>query len=221
LPDASQSTRVAELTPWRISGTYLESCNCEAICPCRRVGGRSGGRSTHGTCVGALSWVVEEGQAGAQDLAGLAAVLVFRYSDDEPGSPWTFVLYVDERGDEPQREALARILTGGLGGTPREQFPWVWKESDLLGWRPAPIEIEHTPRRGWFRVGDRVTVRIRGGVPDQEPVTCVIPGHDRAGTEVYADLLRVHDGPLSFDWSGVCGYESRFEYSSGAAPGSE
>jgi hypothetical protein len=212
----AETAPVAELVPWAISGTYLESCNCEAICPCRRVGGRRGGRSTYGTCVGALSWVVEDGRAGDVSLSGLAAVLVFRYEDDEPGSPWTFVLYVDERGDEDQREALARILTGELGGTPAEQFPWVWKESDLLGWRPAPIEIEHTPRQGWFRIGEQVTVRVRGAVPDQEPVTCVIPGYDRSGTEVYGELLRVDEGPLAFEWTGVCGYESTFAYSSGS-----
>ena len=33
---------VSRLTPWRISGAYFESCNCEAICPCRMVGGRQG-----------------------------------------------------------------------------------------------------------------------------------------------------------------------------------
>jgi hypothetical protein len=201
--------------PWAISGTYLEACNCDVICPCRRIGGRSGGRSTHGICLGALSWVIAAGRAGDVDLSGLAAVLVSRYDDDEPGSPWTFALYVDERGDERQREALARILTGELGGTPLEQFPWVWKRSDMLGWRAAPIEIEHTPRRGWFRVGEQVMVRVRGAVSDQEPVTCVIPGHGRSGTEVHAELLRVEEGPLSFEWSGVCGYESTFEYSSG------
>ena len=68
---------------WRIRGSYFESCNCEAICPCRRVGGRPGGRSTHGICMGALSWVVTAGRAGASDLSGLGAVLSFRYSDDE------------------------------------------------------------------------------------------------------------------------------------------
>jgi hypothetical protein len=204
----------AELMPWAISGTYLESCNCEAICPCRRVGGRAGGRSTHGTCVGALSWVVEDGRAGNVDLSGLAAVLVFRYDDDEPGSPWTYAVYVDDRGDGSQRDALARILTGGLGGTPWKQFPWVWKESDLLGWRAAPIEISHAPRRGWFRVGEQVTVRLGRAVPDQEPVTCAIPGHHRSGTELEGDLLRVDEGPLSFEWSMVCGYRSTFEYSS-------
>src|SRR5438128_5400590 len=32
--------------------------------------------------------------------------------DDEPGSPWTIVLYVDERGSDEQRERLAEILLG-------------------------------------------------------------------------------------------------------------
>jgi hypothetical protein len=208
---------MTDLLPWAISGTYLESCNCEAICPCRRIGGRSGGRSTYGECLGALSWVVREGRAGDVELAGLAAVLVLRYSDDEPGSPWTFELYVDERAEEPRQEALAKILLGELGGTARVQFPWVFKDSHPLGWRPAAIEIDHTPGRGWFRVGEQVTVRVSGPVPDQETVTCVIPGHHRSGTELYAETLQVREQPpLAFELSGTCAYESSFEYSSEA-----
>jgi hypothetical protein len=203
-----------DLLPWSMSGTYLESCNCEAICPCRRVGGRQGGRSTFGVCVGALSWLVGEGRAGQVDLSGLAAVLAFRYDDDEAGSPWIFRLYVDERGDDRQREALAAILTGRLGGTPQQQCPWVWKASNLVEWRPAPIAIDHTPHRGWFRVGNEVTVTVRDAVADQEPVTCVIPGHHRSGTEVVCDELRVEDAPLNFEMRARCGFESSFEYAS-------
>ena len=200
--------------PWAISGTYLEACNCEVICPCRRIGGRAGGRSTEGVCLGALSWMVGQGQAGEVDLAGLGAVLVSRYSDDEPGSPWTFFLFVDERGDEAQRAALAAILLGKLGGTPEKQFPWVWKESDLLGWRATPIAIDHAPHRGSFRAGEQVTVRVGDPVAEQETVTCVIPGHHRSGEELYAETVRVDEGPLSFEFSGKCAYQSTFEYSS-------
>src|SRR5215217_1116346 len=110
---------------WRIAGTYLESCNCEAICPCRRIGGRAGGRSTYGVCEGALSWAIARGRAGDVRLDGLAAVLAFRYDDDEPGSPWDFFLYLDERADDRQRSALEGILTGSLGGAaPLVHFPW-------------------------------------------------------------------------------------------------
>jgi len=198
---------------WRLRGTYLEACNCEVICPCRRIGGRTGGRSTSGICEGALSWAIEEGHAGDVDLAGLAALLVCRYSDDEPGSPWTFFLYVDERGDNAQREALAAIFTGELGGSATDHFPWAWKDSQPLGWRAVAIELEHK-RRGRFRAGSEVTLRVGDPVTDQEPVTCVIPGHHRTGRELYADLLRVEDGDLDFELSGTCAYESNFSYSS-------
>ena len=57
---------------WRIRGTYFESCNCDAICPCRRIEGVAGGRSTHGVCMGVLSWLIEEGAADGIDLAGVA-----------------------------------------------------------------------------------------------------------------------------------------------------
>lgn len=203
--------------PWRISGTYLEACNCEAICPCRAIGGRKGGRSTEGICEGALSWSIEEGVAGEVDLSGLRTVLALRYDDDEPGSPWDFFLYLDERAEPLQREALEGIFLGRLGGTPELQFPWVWKESRLLGVRQVSLEIDHTPGRGWFRAGGQVTVRVREPVADSEPVTCVIPGHHRSGREVIAERLSVGDGPLEFEVSGKCGYESSFAYSSGNA----
>jgi hypothetical protein len=200
--------------PWQVSGTYLEACNCEAICPCRTVGGRKGGRSTEGICTGSLSWQIDGGTAGEVDLSGLRAVLALRYDDDEPGSPWDFILYLDQRAGRPQLEALEGIFLGRLGGTPEVQFPWVWKESRLLGVRQVSIEIDHTPGRGWFRAGGEVTVRVREPVADSEPVTCVIPGHHQQGREVIADRLAVADGALDFELSGKCGYESGFAYSS-------
>jgi hypothetical protein len=205
---------VSELGPWTLSGTYLEACNCEVICPCRRIGGRSGGRSTYGICLGALSWSVLEGGADGVDLGGRRVVLVSRYYDDEPGSPWDFLLYLDDGADERQRAALEAIFLGKAGGTPLRQFPWAFKPSRLVDVRVAAIEVDHTPRRGWFRAGEDVTVRVAGPVADQEPVTCVIPGHDRKGLEVHIDEQRSSAAPIDYGFSGRCGYESSFAYSS-------
>lgn len=206
----------ADLLPWSIAGTYLEACNCEAICPCRRIGGRTGGRSTSGICEGALSWRLLEGRAGDFDLSGLGVIIACHYEDDEPGSPWTYYLYVDDRADDRQQNALALIFTGALGGSVSEHFPWAWKDSNLIGWRPAPIQIEHTPSRAWFKAGGEVTVRVGDPVADQETVTCVIPGHNRSGTELVAEILRVDEPLLSFEVQGRCAYQSTFEYSSGS-----
>jgi hypothetical protein len=124
------------------------------------------------------------------------------------------VLYVDERGGDEQRGALEEIWTGRAEGGQVEHFPWAWKASNLVAVRPAQIEIDHTPRRQWFRVRDEVSVRIVGPVPDDATVTCVIPGHDQPGEEVVAEELMVNDGPLRFEFRGNCGYAARFEYRS-------
>jgi hypothetical protein len=198
--------------PWHISGTYFESCNCDAICPCRRVDGVAGGRSTHGVCMGVLSWLIETGSAEGVDLAGQPVALALTYSDDEPGSPWTWVLYLQASASEKQRSVLERIFTGALGGDALEHFPWAWKDSTLVAVRPVEIEVAHEPRRQWLRVREYLSVRIRDRFDDQATVTCVIPGHDRSGEELLADELMVQDGPLEFSFSGVCGYSSTFDY---------
>src|SRR5215207_2338444 len=198
---------------WRIRGSYFESCNCDAICPCRRIDGAPGGRSTHGVCMGVLSWLIEEGEADGTDLSGLPVGLASRYSDDEPGSPWTWILYLDARASGEQRARLEEIFTGRLGGDAVEHFPWAWKESELVEVRPVDIEVDHTRRRQWLRIRDLVSVRIRDRYDGPEAITCVIPGHDRDGEELVADQLLVRDDRLGFEYEGVCGYGSTFDYS--------
>src|SRR4051812_46961502 len=128
-------------TAWSVSGTYLEACNCEAICPCRRIGGVAGGRSTYGECIGALSWVIERGADGDTDLTGLGVILACRYHDDEPGSPWTYALYLDDRASPAQQQSLERIFTGAAGGTALDHFPWAWKASTRVATKAVPLEI--------------------------------------------------------------------------------
>lgn len=197
---------------WRIRGSYFESCNCEAICPCRKINGVLGGRSTYGECLGVLSWMIEDGHEGDLSLDGLKVAFATRYHDDEQGSPWRFAMYVDAQADAAQRDALERIYTGRLGGDALTHFPWAWKEAERVAVRPVEIEVSHEPRRQWLRIRDHVTVRIGGAWDGPETVTCVIPGHERSGEELIADELRVNDGPLRFEFRGKCAYGASFDY---------
>ena len=195
---------------WRIAGSYFESCNCEAICPCRMVGGVLGGRSTYGICFGVLGWLVEDGHADGVSLDGLGVALVLRYDDDEPGSPWTLRLHVDERGDERQREALASILLGRLGGPQVLRLPWVRKPSEVIGVVPSRIELGG----GALRVGDAIRLHATRPVETDQPVACGIPGYEREGTEFYADELVVRDDPFEWELSGNCAFAATFDYRS-------
>jgi hypothetical protein len=197
---------------WRIRGTYFESCNCDAICPCRRIDGVPGGRSTHGLCLGVLSWLIEEGAVDDTDVSGLPVALASRYSDEEPGSPWTWILYLDSHASSEQRAALEGVFTGRRGGDANRHFPWAWKDSELVAVRPVEIEADHTRRRERLRIRDRVKLVIRDRYEGDETVTCVIPGHEQPGEELVTDELVVEDGPLAFSYRGVCGYGSTFDY---------
>ena len=140
---------------WRIRGTYFESCNCDAVCPCRRIDGVTGGRSTHGICLGVLSWIIDEGTVDGTDVGGLPVALASRYSDDEPGSPWTWVLYLDADATAEQRDALEGIYSGRLGGDALNHFPWAWKDSELVAVRPVQIDVDHTRQRQSLRIRDK------------------------------------------------------------------
>jgi hypothetical protein len=163
-------------------------------------------------CLGVLSWLIEEGGADGTDVSGLPVAMATRYSDDEPGSPWTWVLYLDAGASIQQRNVLEAIYTGALGGDARSHFPWAWKPSELVAVRPVEIDVDHTRRRQRLRIRDHVSVRIRDAHAGEQTVTCVIPGHDRDGEELIADELIVEDGPLGFSYRGVCGYGATFDY---------
>jgi hypothetical protein len=191
-----------DLSPWRIAGRYLEACNCDAVCPCRMIGGVPGGRSTHGVCYGALAWRVEEGGAGPVDLSGTAAVMTYRYEDDMPGSPWTLVLHVDGPVE------LGEILLGRMGGKHVLKLPWVRKPRTVVGARQTKIEFLD----GEVHAGEAVRLRAATPVPTDATISCIVPGHDRPGTELYADELVVDDPPFAFELHGTCAFTRDFEY---------
>jgi Protein of unknown function (DUF1326) len=187
---------------YHIAGSYLEACNCEAICPCRMIDGVAGGRSTHGTCFGALTWRVDEGRADEVDLSGTGAVMTYSYDDDEPGSPWTLVLHVDGPDE------LAEILLGRLGGDHVRTLPWVRKRTASVEVRSARIEFGD----GEVGVGDAIRLRATRPVETDSTVSCIVPGHDRPGTELINDELFVDDPPFGFELHGTCAFRRTFDY---------
>src|SRR5215831_14727705 len=134
------------LADWRVWGSYFEGCNCEAICPCRSVGGRPGGPSSFGECFGALSWHIQQGHADGADLSGLRTVLSLRYLDRvQPSTPWQVVLYVDQSASDRQQAALADIFLGRAGGTVARLYgPAI---GEVYAVRPARITLEHAAAR--------------------------------------------------------------------------
>jgi hypothetical protein len=200
---------------WRVRGSYFEACNCEAICPCRAVGGRPGGSSTYGECFGGLSWHIQSGYADSLDLSDLRTVMSIRYYDGVvPSTPWEVVLYVDDHADEERLQALAAIFLGRAGGSVAALYGPAIGEVHAV--RRARINLEHVAPRKRIDVVGYLTVEAEGEASKAGDVQCGIPGYDHPGTELHGDALRSTDPKLRWEVRGRrnAAFATDFDYAS-------
>jgi hypothetical protein len=198
---------MTEAPAWSIAGSYYESCNCPAVCPCRRINGVPGGASVYGLCQFILSWWIKSGAADGVDLAGRQAVMAGFYNDAEPGEPWTIKLFIDEQaGPEPFKQ-LERIFLGRAGGN----MPFTAYIATILDVERARISLVHKSGREMIRVGNVGQSAVARRASYDGTVSCGIPGHDHPGTE-YVCSASMHDGPLQWDYEERCGFATDFAY---------
>ncbi len=119
---------------WRLRGDYFENCNCAILCPCLVPGGNA--MPTDGNCDVALAFHVREGDFNGAPLSGLNFVVVYRSPGLMSEGNWIAAMYIDERADGRQREALGRILSGKAGGPASR---WMSVISDFRGIKYTPI----------------------------------------------------------------------------------
>jgi hypothetical protein len=101
---------------WKIGGEYMESCNCDYLCPCIYTNPQ--GPATHDNCYSLQVYRIEHGNCGDVKLDGLAFALVIRSGRVMADGNWVFGGVIDERANEPQRDALGAIVSGQAGGIP-------------------------------------------------------------------------------------------------------
>jgi hypothetical protein len=196
-------------TSWSISGSYYESCNCQAVCPCRRLNGAPGRDSTYGICEFLLSWDVHRGEAGGVGLAGRQVVMAGFYSDAEPRKPWSIKLFIDEGAEPAQCSALERIFLGRAGGN----MPFTSSIATIFDVERAKISLVHKPGHETIRLGQLGASAVARRADYDGQITCGIPGHDHPGTEYIASLA-MHDGPLQWDYEERCGFATDFHFHS-------
>ena len=122
---------------WTMHGEYMESCNCDYLCPCIYTNPQ--GPVTYDHCIAGLVFRIDEGSWGAAKLDGLKFALVIRSGKVMADGGWIFAGVVDERADPAQRQALGAIVGGEVGGPPafiRENLV-----SDFRGVAFRPIEF--------------------------------------------------------------------------------
>src|SRR5215813_5263869 len=101
---------------WSLHGEYMESCNCDYLCPCIYTNPQ--GPVTYDHCTAVMAFCIAEGHFGETKLDGLKFALIIRSGKVMADGNWIFAAVVDERANEAQRSVLATIVGGEAGGPP-------------------------------------------------------------------------------------------------------
>src|SRR6185436_19176420 len=131
-----QGGAMAEVPDWHLAGDWVDVCKCTIPCPCTFAQAPS-----EGDCEGILAWHINEGTFGDVRLDGLNVVALGSFEGNIWGGETkaTMGIYMDERADEGQREALGAIFGGQAGGWPGDFAALI---DDMRGVEFAPIDIE-------------------------------------------------------------------------------
>ena len=132
-------------TQWQITGDYFENCNCDVVCPCLiSPNAPMTSQPTAGTCEVALAFHIDSGNYGNISLDGLNIGMIARTPGPMAHGNWSVAVYLDDRADQQQSQALQAIFTGSAGGPISHLTPLI---STVLGVKTVPITFHKQGKR--------------------------------------------------------------------------
>jgi hypothetical protein len=193
-----------------MKGTVLIACNCDFGCPCN-----FNALPSKGFCEGGWTWHVDEGRFDDTPLDGLNFSVVVKWPGAIHEGNGEAVIFVDERADEAQREAISTLVDGNLGG-PWGVLAWTWPT--VHGPKPVRFELELNGIESRVTAGESVelaSTTIKNPVTGAEvhpgavlPEGIIVKRADLGASTVF----RLSD-EITFDHSGQYAAVGQFDYS--------
>jgi hypothetical protein len=202
---------------WQLTGEYFENCNCDVVCPCLfSPGPQMTAQPTQGACEVGLAFHIDNGKYGDVSIDGLNAVVMVRTPGAMGEGNWSVAVYLDERANDGQREALQNIFTGANGGPVAAIAPLI---SNVLGVKSAPIAFKKDGMRRSVAIPDVMSLAVHalpGGNPDKEMwVSDASPFAKEVSFAVGDDNSHWSDYGMRWDNSGKNGHYAPISWSGG------
>ncbi len=209
----------SEVPQWHVVGDWFDVCRCDIPCPCEFAQ-----PPTDNYCEGVLAWHISEGHYGDVRLDGLSLIAVGSFE----GNIWAgetktdIGLFINERADEGQREALQMIFGGQVGGWPAQFAELV---GEMRGIEFVPIEFELADDLGSWRaeIPGRVLASAEAISGPTTPEGQRVQLHNPPGSEVgpsgtvatwgRATADRADAFGWNFEWDGKSSKHLPFEWS--------
>jgi len=196
---------------WKVNGSYFESCNCEVACPCVFLN-----NPTEDECTAIVAWHIDAGNFDNIGLDDLNVAFAVHAPGNMADGNWKVAVYLDDRADDRQTEALTRIFSGQAGGHPERLAAFV---GEVLGVASVPIRYQCEGRHCSLTIPDIAEVAIQA-IEGQEgrEVTisnhplCIAPGEPAVTAR--SEQLTYRGQGMRWELSGKNGFYSPFQYAS-------
>jgi hypothetical protein len=194
---------------WKLKGQVVVACNCDYGCPCN-----FNAPPTKGKCEGGWTWHVDEGQYEDVPLDGLNFSVYVNWPGAIHEGNGEALSLVDARADDAQREAIATLVGGEVGG-PWGVLGWTWPT--IHGPSAVSYDVKLAGLETHVRAGEIVELEL---APVRNPVTgdetraaVVLPtGIIYKNAELGASsTFHVRDG-ISYDHTGQYTAIGPFDY---------
>jgi len=144
---------------WDLSGSYVETCSCELMCPCNLSLDHG---ATYDFCRVTLVFNLHRGEIDGTDVAGLKVAAIADTPKVMTEGNWRLGVFIDERASDEQFDKLLQVFTGQLGGPMAALVPLV---GEMLGVERVVIDVVDDGLRHSVRIGNGIEFEIEDIVP--------------------------------------------------------
>ncbi|HEY2574071.1 MAG TPA: DUF1326 domain-containing protein [Verrucomicrobiaceae bacterium] len=199
-------------TKWSLEADFIQACNCDYGCPCE-----FSAPPTRGFCDGTGGWKITKGSYGDVPLDGLGVAFAAHWPKAIHEGNGTLAVFVDERANPEQREAILTICSGQAGGLPFEILAHTITK--LLDPVFTSIRFHFNGRNSTLDAGDALHIATE---PIKNPVTGepedVRVEHGtgfifKSADAVSARTCNVSVPGLAFAWPDKAGFVTKVKYS--------
>jgi hypothetical protein len=197
---------------WQLTGTYAESCSCDAVCPC--TWSALTAKATLDRCRALLAFHVAAGEIDGTDVSGLNFALFLDTPPVMAEGNWRVGVFLDAAASDVQADELGAVLAGQRGGPPAMLGPLI---GELLGIERVPIEYSEDGHGHHVRVGEAGGFEVTDFVAMEgaEPVRLQNVAHPANTTLTVAPATTATLSTFGIDWgsSGQSGFAAPFAWS--------
>ncbi len=202
---------MTEKTNWKLEGSYFETCNCETACPCVWLQDPS-----EGDCKLLVAWHIKNGLFAKQALDNLNVALACYAPGNMKEGNWQAALYIDERANDAQFDAITQIFSGQQGGHLAILMSFV---SDVLGIQKVKIDYKEDENKRFMSIPGIAQAEIEAiqGITGatssiNNPPLCVVSSHPAIVAK--SNQYQYQDFDKTWQFSDRNGYYSPFIYQS-------